>query len=107
MKKFSNKEKWSKRIKKTNLKLNLIFRFLYFYIFIYNNNLNLMSLLNLGLIEKYISNNQIKKRDTNGKPFTDIVDVPYRYTCIYWLTFRRWINCILGNPTYETRLVYV
>ena len=39
-----------------------------------------MSLLNLGLIEKYISNNQIKKRDTNGKPFTDTVDVPYRWT---------------------------
>ena len=39
-----------------------------------------MSLLNLGLIEKYISNNQVKKRDTNGKPFTDIVPVPYRWT---------------------------
>ena len=39
-----------------------------------------MSLLNLGLIEKYISNNQIKKRDTNGKPFTDIEPVPYRWT---------------------------
>ena len=39
-----------------------------------------MSLLNLGLIEKYISNNQIKKRDTNGKPFTDMQPVPYRLT---------------------------
>ena len=39
-----------------------------------------MSLLNLGLIEKYISNNQVKKRDTNGKPFTDIKPVPYRWT---------------------------
>ena len=39
-----------------------------------------MSLLNLGLIDKYISNNQIKKRDTNGKPFTDMQPVPYRWT---------------------------
>ena len=39
-----------------------------------------MSLLNLGLTKKYLTNNQTKKRDSNGKLFNEFVPVKYRWT---------------------------
>jgi len=39
-----------------------------------------MSLLNLGLIQKYLTSNQTKKRDSNNKSFTEFAPVKYRWT---------------------------